>query len=159
MMDRERIHPDTRATISITLGGKANAMEIIAWAGLTDDELVERLANEVWRRPRYVHWRTGPLEDNGSGRVGLSKRKIQVFVDHFGRGRPPKVRRVIEARVRSHAEAIFEKRVAKWGSLVFDRVCKDGAVKKGDIAIETSRCVPRGARRQVKDYVVDALGL
>jgi len=154
MKDHERIHPDTRASIQITSANGANVMVIVAWATLADDELVALLAEEVWRRPLLQDY-SGSFEDRGYGRVGITKSKIKCFVDHFGRGRPLKERRVIESRVRARAEEIFKKRIAEWGKLVL----KSGSSKKVDVTREVSRCSPRGARKQVKAYVIAALNL
>jgi hypothetical protein len=139
--------------LSATLdpGTPLGELESLAWAGMSEDELVDRLANEVWKRP--AHYSGNKLL---VGRLGITESKVKKFVDRFARSLPQKKRRKLYTRVFDETTKIFEDYLVKWSWMVL--VVAGYPTSKLAVNDAVTRIVPRGARKQVRVKVGEHLG-
>jgi len=136
-------------------------LEALAWSGLSEDEFVERLAQEVWRRPhRKIEWARPALPIYGT-HVGVSSSKVRAFVNKFGASWEPKRRRVMVEKVTIRARWFMDQAVRRWaaeiGAVIEDTFSYPYQVP--EVRETISLRVPKGARALVEERIRARLGM
>jgi hypothetical protein len=132
--------------MSIDISKPLTEMETLAWASMTEDELVEKLSDELWKAaPR-------------SGHVGVSLSKAKLFTRRYvlgirSRKKRSKIRRLIHERARS----LFIKQCYLWADEVRRSVCYPWPPRKVEIRQAVRRIVPKGAHKEVYDLIASRI--
>jgi hypothetical protein len=125
-------------------------LEQLAWAELTTDQFVERLASEVWRRPAYYSLQNG-------GRVGVSRGKTRRFVMALGKHFSPQEKKEIIERVFERAQELFERACKIWAHKALEMSVEDTDDEEVIPMSQIKACVqvvaPKGARGKTLDII------
>lgn len=108
----------------------------LAWADLDEEEFVERLAEEVWKRPACY----GRPE---AGMVGVSQSKAAAFVNALGTHFSPEHRKVLIDKVFLLGKEKFRERCRNWAIQIEFGVRRDIA------------CGHKPSKRLVQSYMTN----
>jgi len=144
-----KANDDLHSTLPLV---KLGPLECLAWSALSDDEIIERLANEVWKKPCLRSFRKGKWETSRHyGRVGITRSKVASFTRIYARGRTPAQRLELDQRLMAEAQEILAVHVDQWA---YD-VCRAMGQpwRWTELPGITECLVPRGARNLVKKEI------
>lgn len=141
---------------TLEIRASLNEMEVLSWAAMTDDELVERLANEIWRIPPEHY--NGQKAHSIFLQVGILPSKIRGFVMKFGHGRNVVEKHRLCERIEDRATALFEEQIAIWVEEVIEDILLRHQNLPVDIRMNTviravEDLTPCGAKERVAGYV------
>jgi hypothetical protein len=152
MFLRQEKSMNTQTTLNTNRRKAQSPLEALAWSDMSDDEFVEKIASEVWKRPNY-----GGAYRETYGRVGVSRGKIKYFVSRFGGVyRGTKLRREIERRIFERANEYLEAACKVWAIqaletlLAHNEGAKIGITK---IRKAVSLVAPRGGCKLTCDII------
>jgi len=135
--------------VPVSENGGMPLMEL-AWAGLSDEELVERLAVHVWRAPLLG---TASRNQLRIGQVGISGAKARRYVDWQTKGVTKEEQGRLTDLVVVRAKALLHKQLCKWATEVFDAA--DGDINETHWNIQA--IVPKGCRTMVLETIASAV--
>jgi hypothetical protein len=133
--------------------GKLAPLEQLAWAEMDEDEFVERVAAQVWRRPKWY--------GISGGRVGVSRSKTKRFMVVLGKHIPPREKKRVGERVYDRALELFDLACKGWAAQALSMVLKaneaGAPIRTATIKSAVRVAAPKGGFQPTLDIIYASL--
>ena len=125
-------------------------MEVIAWAALSDEEFIERIAREVWKIPNAP----------GYSRVGVSEERVRSLLLFYDVGSNRKRSRKKVRRIVALAHGYFVEACNTWADEIMrmcDRRLRQWPPSRMKLRGMIAGNIPHGARKEVEAIIAKRL--